>query len=72
MPIIFLMFQMFVLTKTFVPYEQYDLNKILKVTAAIYNLNLADLNSSTNPPQACYQAVLGALMFATVGSTKID
>ena len=29
--------QMIVLTKTFIPYEQFDLDIILKVTAAIYN-----------------------------------
>ena len=42
------MCQMFVLTKTFVPYDQFDLDIILKVTAAIYILNLADL------PQVSY------------------
>ena len=36
----------------FVPYEQFDLNHILKVTAAICNLDLADLNCDTNLPQA--------------------
>ena len=35
------MCQMFDLTKTFVPYEQFDLDIILKVTAAIFNLNYA-------------------------------
>ena len=40
------------LTKTIVPYEQFDLDIILNVTAAIYNLNFADLNCSTNLPQA--------------------
>ena len=49
-------------TKTFVPYEQFDLAIILMLTA----LNLADLNSGTNPPQASNQAVLGVLLFASV------
>ena len=59
---------MIVLTKTFVPYEQFDLDIILKVTAAIDNLNLADMNCGTNRPKACHQAVLGVLLFASVGS----
>ena len=32
--------QILVLTKTFIPYEQFDLYIILKVTAVIFNLNL--------------------------------
>ena len=63
---------MFVLTKTFVPYEQFDLDNILKVTAASHILNLADLNSGTNHPQASYQAVLGVLLFASVEFTNMD
>ena len=54
---------MFVLTKTFVPNEQFDLDIILKVAAANYFLNLADLNGSTNPPQSGNKAVLGVLLF---------
>ena len=50
-----------VLTKTFVSYELFDLDFILKVTAAIYNLNLAYLNCSKNLPKANNQAVLGVL-----------
>ena len=45
------MCQMILLTMTYVPYEQFDLDIILKVTAAIYNLNLADLHYGTNIPQ---------------------
>ena len=56
---------MIVLTMTFVPYEQFDLYIILKVTAALYILNLADLIGGTNLPQASYQTVLGVLMFAS-------
>ena len=63
--------QMFVLTKTFVPHEQFDLDIILKVTTAICILNLAHLNSSTNPSQASNQAALDVLLFASVGSTNI-
>ena len=40
---------MFVPNKTFKLYEQFDLDIILKVTAAIYIPNMADLNDSTNP-----------------------
>ena len=65
------MAQMIVLTKAFVPYEQFDLDIILKVTAAISYLNLADLNCHTNLPQACNQAVLGVLLFAYVGSNNM-
>ena len=65
------MFQMIVLTKTFIPYEQFDLDIILKVTAAIFNMDFADLNWGTNFPQASYQAVLGVLLFAYVGSTNM-
>ena len=62
--------QIFVLTMTFVPYEQFDLDIILKVTTAIYILNLADLNGGTNPAQVSYRAALGVLLFAFVKSTK--
>ena len=58
---------MIVLTKTFIPYQQFDLD----ITAAIYNLNLADLNHSIYLPQESYQAVLGVLMFVSVGSTNM-
>ena len=57
--------QMFVLSKTFIPYEQFDLDFILKVTAAIYILTLADSNGSTKLLQASNQAVLGVLLFAS-------
>ena len=74
MPIIefFLMCQMFVLTKIFVPCEQFDLYIIPKVTAAIYILNLADLNTSTDSPEASYQAVLGISLFTSVGPTNMS
>ena len=62
---------MFVLSKTFVPYEQYDLDIILKITAAIYILNFTDLNRGTNPPQASNQAVLGVLLNASIGSPNM-
>ena len=62
---------MTVLTKTIVPYEQFDIDIILKVTAAIYNLNLVDLNCSTNLSQTSNQADLGVLLFASVGSTNM-
>ena len=58
-----------VLTKTFVPYEQFDLD-ILNVTAAIYDVNLTDLNCRTNLPQASKQAFLGVLLFASLWSTN--
>ena len=29
---------------TFVPYQQFDLNIILNITSAIYNMNLADFH----------------------------
>ena len=61
--------QIFLLTKTFITYEQLDLDIILKLTASIYILNLADLKSSTNPPKASNQAVLGVSLFASIGST---
>ena len=62
--------KMIVLTKTFVPFEQFDLDIIPKVTTDIYNLNLADLNCSTNLSQASNQADLDVLLFASVGSTN--
>ena len=62
---------MIVLTKTFVPYEQFDLDIILKVTAAIFDMNLADLNCCTYLPQASNQAVFNVLLFASVGSTNM-
>ena len=40
--------------QTFLAYEQFDLNIILKVTTAILNMDLADLNWGTNPTQVCY------------------
>ena len=67
----FLICQLFLLTKIYITYEQFDLDIILKVTAAIYILNLADWNSGTNPPQACNQVVLGVLLFASIGSTNM-
>ena len=65
-----------VLTKTSIPYEQFDHDIILKVTAAIYNRNLADLKCGTSLPQSNNQAVLGVLLFGcivvcTVGSTNM-
>ena len=62
---------MIVLTKTFVPYQQFDLNTILNVTAAIDNLNLVDSNCGIYLPQASNEAVLGVLMFSSVGSTNM-
>ena len=41
---------MMLLANPFVPYEQLDLDIILKVTAAIYYLSLADLNCGTYLP----------------------
>ena len=38
---------MIVPTKTFIPFEQFDIDIILKVMAAILNLDLADLNCGT-------------------------
>ena len=65
--------QMIVQTKTFihVPYKQFDLDIILKVTAAIDDLNLEDLNCGTNLPKACHQTILGVLLFVSVGSTNM-
>ena len=62
--------QMIVLTKTFKPYEQFDLDIILKVMAAFYNMILADFNCITNLPQAINQAVLGVL-FASIEFTNM-
>ena len=62
---------MILLTMTYVPYEQFDLDIILKVTAAIYNLNLADLHCGTNIPQENNQAVLGVLLFTCVKPTNM-
>ena len=62
---------MFVFTKTFIPYGQFDLDIILKVTAAIIILNLAHMNGSTNPWQASYQATLDVLLFASVWSNQL-
>ena len=61
-----------VLTKTFGQYEQFDHDIILKVTAAIYNLYLTDLNCSTCLTQASNQAELGVLLFPFVRSTNMD
>ena len=44
--------------KTLVPFEQFDLGLILKVTAAIFNLNLAYVTCSKYLPQTGNQAVL--------------
>ena len=38
--ILFSICQIIVLTKTFIHHEQFDLDIILKVTAALFNLNL--------------------------------
>ena len=62
---------MIVLTKTLVQYDQFDFDIILKVTAAIFYLNLADLNYHTNWAQASNHAVFNALLFASVLSTNI-
>ena len=62
---------MIVLSKTHIPYDQFDLDIILKVTAAIFNMDLADLNRGTSFPQASYRAVLGVLLFAYKGSTNM-
>ena len=63
---------MIVLTNSFVPYDQFDLDIILKVTAATYYRNLADLNCGTNPSKASNQAVLGVLLFASIGFTNMS
>ena len=68
----FLICQMIVLTKTFIPYEQFDLDIILKVTVAVDNMNLADLKCGTNLLKARHQAILGVLLFAFVGSVNMD
>ena len=49
---------MIVLTRNFIPHEQFGHGIILNVMAAIYNLNLADLNRGTNLLQASNKAVL--------------
>ena len=59
------------LTNTFLPYEQFDLDNILKVTAATYYLNLADLNCDTNLPKASNQAFLDELLFVFIGTTNL-
>ena len=58
---------MIVLSKTYIPYEQFDLDIILKVIAAFYILNLADLNGSK-----LIKLFLGVLLWASIGSTNID
>ena len=62
---------MIVLTKDFVPYAQFDLDIILKVTAAIFDLNLADLYCCTNLPKTSNQAVFKVLLRVSVGSNKM-
>ena len=59
----FLVGQIIVFPNTFVLYEKLDLDSILKVKAATYYLNWADLNCCTNLPKACNQAVSGVLLF---------
>ena len=59
---------MIVLTKTFIPYEQFDLDSILKVTAAIDDLNLADMSCG---PKAHYQAIVDVLLSVSIGSTNM-
>ena len=63
---------MIVLTNSYLPYEQFDIDFILKVTKATYYVNLADLNFGTNLPQASIQANLGVLLFASVGPANIS
>ena len=60
-----------VLTKTFVPYEQFHLDIILKVTAAICNLTLADLKCGTNLLQVINQGVSDVVLFVSVESTNM-
>ena len=62
--------QMIVLTKKFVPYAQFYLDIILKVTAANFNLNLADLNCCTNLPQESNQAVFSIVCRCRVTVTQ--
>ena len=63
--------QMIVLTNIFVRYKQFDLDIILKVTAANYHLNVANWKCSTDLPKASNQSVLGVLLFASIGSTNM-
>ena len=62
---------MIVLTKTFVLYDQFDLDITLKVTAAIFYLKLAHLNCCTNLAKASNQAVFSEILFVSVGSTNM-
>ena len=59
-----------VLTKTFVPSEQFDLD-ILKVTSAIYYLRMANLSGTKILQKASNQAVLGVLLFWLIGFTNM-
>ena len=62
---------MMVLIKNFVPYVQFDLDNLFKVTEAIFDLNLANLNYHTNLPQTSNQAVFNVLLLASVGSNNM-
>ena len=62
---------MVVLTKNFLPYEQFDLDITLQFMTAISNMDLLGLNGDTSLPQAINQAVLGVLVFAYLGSTNM-
>jgi len=56
---------------TFVPYEPFDLDPFLKVTAAICKLTLPNLNCGTNLLGAGNHNVSAVLLFASLGSTNM-
>jgi len=56
---------------TFIPYQPFDLDPFLKVTAAICILTLPNLNLGTNLLEAGNHNVSGVLLFASLGSTNM-
>jgi len=56
---------------TFKPYQPFDLDPFLKVTAAICILTLPNLNLGTNLLEAGNHNISGVLLFASLGSTNM-
>jgi len=49
-----------------IPYQPFDLDPFLKVTAAIWKYTLRNLNYGTNPLEANNQDVYPVLVFASL------
>jgi len=54
---------------TFIPYEPFDLDPFLKVTAAIWKLTWPNLNCGTNLLGAGYHNVSAVALFSSSRST---